>query len=336
MDNAELFFDCAYAEQFTRSELSMLDDKASIYAAEPAYRETLYELARYRADPEAIGALIRGVGIGLIRPDAVAHSKVIGVLDYFGRLGVRPLDAMLVTVGRSTVRDVWRYQLTAASGQRIRLLDLVFEAGPSILTLFAADPGGPGLPCTVLMADTKGPADVSDRQGWELRSALNSPNRIEVYVHCGDEPADVVRDGGLLLGPAEFAVAVTRAYFPEAVPGPVSAHGSGQAHQDAVVKVTKLADEVRACLATRRLASVDPLFSAALAEVPEPARPDRWQLIRTVAAHSPMTAGTADSIISDSGIRRWWENTGLLGAREAFLRMRTNWRSEAALAEPMP
>jgi len=321
MNEAERFFDCAFTERFTRVELSVLDEKAALYAAEPGYREALYELARLPGGAKAVGPLLRSTAMALFRPDAIALSKVDAALDYFGRLGIHPVHAVQVRVGRLAVREIWRYQLTGASGARIRLLDHVLQAGPAILGFFTADTDTPRLPCTVLMADAKGPADVFDRQGWELRPHLHSPNRIEVYVHVGDEPADVLRDGGILLGPAEFAQAIS------------CQHTAGAATtirgwaRDLAVAGPELEPGVVAA---------DPVLSVALAGYGARVRADRWQLIRAAAATCAMAIGTAGSQISDSGICDWWKSAGLLDNRESYFRARTGWTAPGRLADPMP
>ena len=320
MSEAERFFDCKYAAHFTRAELSMLDQKAALYAVEPTYRETLYEIATRVDQLSAMGPLLRQTSIGLIRPDAIAHGKVADALTFYGQLGIHPTYAMQIEVDRIAVREIWRYQLTAASGARIRLLDLVLTAGPSVLTCFAADPDIPELPCTVLMADAKGPADVAERQGWELRSRLHSPNRIEVYIHCADEPADVVRDGGLLLGAAGFADAIA---------------GSQRQWPAGPERVMEMASRAATDPRMREEVVIDPVFHGVVEGRLGASRVDRWQLIRTAAAGCSMLTGSAESQISDSGIAQWWKSSGLLDQREHYFRERTGWTA-GPLADPLP
>lgn len=318
MYDPERFFDCGYAERFTRSELTVLDNKASAYAGETAYREVLYETALRLGSERAVADLIKRTGIGLFRPDAIAHAKVGAALSYFERLGIRPVHAVDAEVGYRAVREIWRYQLNSSSGQRLRLLDLLFGACPSLLAFFTVDVDKPRIPCTVLMADSKGPADVSERQGWELRSYLDSPNRIEVYVHCGDEPADVVRDGGLLIGPAAFAEALT--HPPE---------------RDAVNMITARAGELAATPGIDEPVVIDPLLRSVIDDAPADGRLGRWRLLRCAANTCRMVACSAESLIAESGIRSWWEQADLLDDREKYFIAATGWAG-SRLADPLP
>lgn len=318
MDDAELFFDQRHAERFSRSELTMLDDKAVAYSTEASYRETLYELARRFSSLNDLACTLRRTGIGLFRPDAIAHNKAADALSYLERIGIRPVHVQRIEVTPHAVRDIWRYQLNTASGQRLRLLDLLFKASPSLCVLFNADPSTPGLPCTVLMADCKGPADVKERQGWELRAFLQSPNRVEVYIHCCDEPADVVRDGGLLVGPVAFAQAIVHRHDPHAA-------------NTIRILVQELANDAR----YGSQVDVDPLFRGSLGRGDAPTHWDRWKLLREVADNCVMVTGASQTLIPDSGVCRWWKEAGLLGDRQRYLAERTGWTG-GEITAPLP
>ncbi|HET6479285.1 MAG TPA: hypothetical protein VFG35_04470, partial [Actinoplanes sp.] len=303
-------------ERFTRSELTMLDEKAKSYAAEAGYRESLYELAHRVGDHRHLGEVLRRTGVGLLRPDAIAYRRADDALDYFARLGIRPGGVVPVDVTRQGVRELWRYQLNTASGERLRLLDLVFEASPALLVLFDADPGTPAVPCTVLMADCKGPAAAEDRQGWELRTFLGSPNRVEVYVHCCDEPADVVRDGGLLAGPDVFARAFADDRDPRA----------GEA-------VRSMARELAGSVRRDVPEGFAPRFQRFLGRSGEH-HTDRWALLREVAQNCAMVAGPGETLISRSGISLWWEHAATLPERHKYFASRTGWTG-GDLTEPL-
>lgn len=322
MPDPEQFFDWRYARDFTVSELTVLAGKARLYALEPTYRETLYEVTRRTRSIDAAAELVRSTGLALFRPDAIARSKVGSCLDYFGRLGLRPGSMWPVPVGPAALRDVWRYQLDIASGPRLKLLDLIFGASASILCLFRPAPGVPPVPCTVIMADVKGRTNRLEREPWELRSRLGSPNRIEVYVHCSDEPADVVRDGGILLGASEFADGLTRS-----------------PHDAPADRLMRMAAELgRAYVRKVRLDAMDSLLRPAFAGDADPDEPgyaDRLEFIRSAAARCVMNASAEGPTITDSGTYPWWAGAGLLDARARYLSQRTGWHG-AAVRDPYP
>ncbi|MFD7244532.1 hypothetical protein [Streptomyces massasporeus] len=300
------FFDWAYTQDFCGSEVTTYADKARLYAVEATFRETLHACADVgKLDDAHLGAQVRGVGLGLFRPDAIAHGKLEEALAYFARLGVRPTYCTTTSVTDQMVREVWRYQLNVASGERMRLLDLLFRATPSILVLFTADLDVP-VPCAALMADSKGEADPAAREGWELRSHLNSPHRIEVYMHIADEPVDVVRDGGILLGPDAFAAALL-------------ADRSADVTDD-VLRLGEFVDREHGA-AGRDCDRLDPLLRDALAGGGhKPEGPvNRWQILRDLGATCEMYAGPGENIICHPGTDQWWERAGLLDQRFAYL-----------------
>lgn len=276
MSPAELL-DRPGAARFTAAHLTTVGKKADHYSAEAVVREALAEVARVT---EPVAAL-RATGLGVFRPDAIAFGKVRPCLRYLRRLGIVPFHLIVTDVGAAAVRRLWRYQLNAASPERLRLLDLVYEASPSIVALFRST-GDLPLPCSVVMADAKGQADPARREGWELRSVLGSPNRIEVYFHAADEPADVVREGAILLGPRPLATAL--------------------AHRTTAADVT---DQVAA-------------VAAGIAAATGPAG-ERWSVVRSLATASPMFRAGERNLIAETGGRGWWERAGLLADRPRLL-----------------
>ncbi|WP_273651143.1 DegT/DnrJ/EryC1/StrS family aminotransferase [Cellulomonas fimi] len=289
------------ARAFALQELTTYPAKADFYAREPTFREALHEAAVRTAatDWSTLGTALRARGLAVVRPDAVWADKGQQVLDYLERLRLRPVWATRTTVGRHHVREVWRYQLNAASLARLRLMDLLFSQGDSVVVLFDDPDGFWPVPGSAVLADAKGEADPDARAGWELRSALGSPHRLLSFLHTADEPVDAVRDGSLLLSPRAFAEAVVA---PPARPEDVRAEVSRAAlRQDA-----------------RAAASLDAAVEA-LGLPPEEA--DAWRILETEPPRRPMTAGAdADNLINHPGTDAWWERVGALGHREMLLR----------------
>ncbi len=206
---ARNFFNWERSQEFARENLTGQDVKATLFAYEPGFRESLYSLAlSRRGSDEELGNEIRNVGLCLFRPDAIAHDKVRSALDYFSAAGLMPFMFTPVGITPDSARELWRYVLNIASGERLQLIDLLFGACDSILVLFEMQSPLASLPCSVVMTDLKGRGMKVDRQGWELRSFLSSAHPLENYVHTADEPADVVREGGRLLGSAALTAAL--------------------------------------------------------------------------------------------------------------------------------
>ncbi|WP_411139263.1 hypothetical protein [Streptomyces sp. C10] len=311
------FFDWKYTQDFCGQELTTYADKTRLYSAEAILRESLYALAAAGdLDDASLGARLRAVGLAVFRPDAIAHGKIADALAYFARLGARPTYCTTTRITSHMVREVWRYQLNVASGERIGLLDLLFEATPSIVVMFTAEAGVP-VPCAALMADSKGEADPGVREGWELRSHLNSPHRIEVYMHIADEPVDVVRDGGIILGPDGFADAML-----------------ADRSTDVTAEVVRLGERIQRDFgAAGRVCELSGgLLRDALIQTGEEADGplDRWQVLRTLGASCEMYAGPGENIICDPGTDPWWDRAGLLARRTSYLTGRAGWPAPSA------
>ncbi|MFE2205059.1 hypothetical protein [Streptomyces rubiginosohelvolus] len=300
------FFNWKRTEDFCGQQLTTYADKARLYSIEANFRESLHALANAGdLDEASVGARLRQVGLGVFRPDALAHGKVSQALAYFARMGARPTYCTAATITPWMVRDVWRYQFNVASGERLALLDLLFEATPSIVVVFTADDDVP-VPLAALMADSKGEADPDAREGWELRSHLRSPHRIEVYMHIADEPVDVVRDGGILLGPDGFAAAMLAERGTDITDEVVAMSERIQHEHGESGRTCELHDSTLREAMLRLGEKADgPL--------------DRWQVLRMLGATCDMYAGPGENIICEPGTDPWWDRAGLLAQRTSYL-----------------
>jgi dTDP-4-amino-4,6-dideoxygalactose transaminase len=306
---AELM-DPSRCEAFCAAELTTLGPKASAFSAEPLFRETLVELAASTGAVELprLADLVRSTGLAMFRPDALHFGKVGAALAYLEGLGLRAHAPRPLRVTPLQAREVWRYQLNGATSLRLRLLDLLFAQGPSICFLFRDLEGRWPVPCSTVLADAKGEAEASAREGWELRSRLRSPSRMITFLHTADEPADVIRDGGLLLGPAGFAQAV----------GDLLS-GTGDGSWDPFVS-TGAGDE-------RAVADVQAPSDASSAA-------DAWTTLREPRPSFEMSL--AQNVIGEPGTDGWWERAGLLEERLTLLRAAALSAGPGASVAPRP
>jgi hypothetical protein len=77
---------------------------------------------------------------------------------------------------------------------RLRLLELK-NRGESSAIILLRRPSERGLPASVRLTAAKGSSAFLDRRKPDdLRSILAIPNRALTFIHCPDEPADVLRE----------------------------------------------------------------------------------------------------------------------------------------------
>lgn len=298
-DRLELL-DWSTARAFTRRELTTYPEKADLYSREPLFREALYEVAGHGGctSEDELGRLIRSVGLAVVRPDAIWAAKTDLIMDFLDRLRLHPRLARRLEIGSAQVREVWRYQLNAASLMRLRLMDLLFAQGDSVLVLFD-DPGTfwP-VPCSCVLSDAKGEAEPAERDGWELRSVLDSPHRLLSFIHTADEPADVVRDGAILLSAAGLAASMCAVHM---TPDDVSSELGAAALRPSLRSEHDL-ERVLELLGSH-------------------GAPDAWRILQDEPLRSSMTAGTnTENLLGRSPTDEWWGRVGALAHREHLLR----------------
>ncbi|MET7573527.1 hypothetical protein ABZT04_34305 [Streptomyces sp. NPDC005492] len=173
--------------------------KSSLYSQEPYFRESLCDLEHLLGESTPTTVLRHGLVV--VKPDGHALGATSTVLDFYARHGFTPVDARPVTFTRSVWRSLWVYQMTQASIDRLLVNDLVMD-GEGIALLLRDTTDAP-LPAAVRLSELKGPARMEKQSEDCLRRAVGQPNRIFSLVHSADEPADLVRELGILFGQGE-------------------------------------------------------------------------------------------------------------------------------------
>jgi hypothetical protein len=192
--------------------LTRVPDKARLYAGETWFREAWELLGAELADP---AALAERHAILMIKPDAIAARAAADVLDSAAASGFAPVAVRPVALGRHTLRALWLFKFNIATVARMRITDLIHEQSPNLLVLLRDMRPEPGLPASLRLTGWKGPSDPERRRPDQLRSRITIQNRLLSHVHTSDEPADVVRELGLLLDPGDLGSFVREALAAE-------------------------------------------------------------------------------------------------------------------------
>lgn len=179
--------------------LTRMPTKSEVYRRETYFREGLRDTERVLG-ADAADVLHRHALL-LVKPDGIAAGKVGAVLDYLAEHGFAVQAVQLPVFDGRLWREMWRYQLTSATIDRLTLNDLIYVGTGLMLVLRDRRPGP--LPATMRLASVKGSADLSKQKPGTLRDLLGQHNRNFSYIHVADEPADLVRELGLLLDPAQ-------------------------------------------------------------------------------------------------------------------------------------
>ena len=171
-------------------------------AKRSAYQDDLYFRESWADAVTTAGGrlelLLQRLTVLAMKPDAVVGRRSGRALDYLADHGFRPLVGRTVTLDRHTMREIWRYDWSVYTSDRLAFSTLWYTSTP-MLVFFVADTNAPQFsPASVRLGELKGLADPARRNPAHLRSCLNPPNRILNFVHVTDEPADMVREIGIL------------------------------------------------------------------------------------------------------------------------------------------
>ncbi|MGW3910028.1 hypothetical protein ACWEBX_00655 [Streptomyces sp. NPDC005070] len=138
----------------------------------------------------------------MFKPDAVVGRRVEPALAFLAGHGFEPLGALTVRVDARVCRELWRYQINAAPLAVIRAVDMILESGPPCLFVALRDTRGPertGTTAAERLAELKGSSKNRSVDGGSLRGTLGCELMCLNFLHAPDDPADLIRELGVLL-----------------------------------------------------------------------------------------------------------------------------------------
>ncbi|WP_162824496.1 nucleoside-diphosphate kinase [Peterkaempfera bronchialis] len=174
--------------------ITRTEAKAQLYMRETYFREGLADAQDTFGD-----ALEDGLwhsSMIMVKADGLAAGTLAPVVEFLREHDFAVVGVEEVRFTRTLWRELWRFQLTSATLDRLAVNDAV-HPGRSALLLLLRSGAGHDLPGTVRLSGLKGSAGGPAK--GSLRDRLGQPNRVFSYVHVPDEPADLLRELGLLL-----------------------------------------------------------------------------------------------------------------------------------------
>lgn len=169
--------------------------KARLYERETYFRESLDDAEQVCGS--AFDDVIHRTALMMIKPEGLLSGKLAEICDFLRENDFTIAAASYVTFHRLLWRELWRYQLTSATLDRLVVADRHLSAGPGLL-LVLRSAAGHDLPATVRLTSRKGSASLSQQVPGTLRHRLGQANRVLSLLHVADEPADLLRELGLL------------------------------------------------------------------------------------------------------------------------------------------
>ena len=181
--------------------LSTVPHKPAYYRREPYFREAWSELQGVYGREAEMFALRHALVI--LKPDAIVARKIEQCASLLAEAGFTPCATRSFWFDRNMVRALWLYKLNAATLGRLRVLDLLQLAAPSLFILLRDEESVANRPASVRLTALKG-RGASQRNGHSnLRRRLGAKGRILSFIHSADEPADLVREMAIIFGRSE-------------------------------------------------------------------------------------------------------------------------------------
>jgi nucleoside diphosphate kinase len=174
--------------------LSDLSEKRILYANDVYFKESFEDLSRVM--PGDVDAFCRTHTLMMLKPDAAVTRQVTRALRWVTQNGFIAVGAVRVSMCRHAIRALWQYGLNAASRDRRDAADLYVTAGDCLLVLLACPDATE--PATTMLSRIKGPANPGGCHPGQLRHEIGSFNYQLNLVHTADEPADLIRELGVL------------------------------------------------------------------------------------------------------------------------------------------
>lgn len=176
------------------SQLTHDPQKHRHYPAEFEYRliwEDLQLALGQRAE-----AYLRDFTILVLKPECFRRRLSRLVIDYLVEAGFAIVDADIRHIAPAEENYIWRFQWNTATTDRLRLVTIKNRGEASAILLLRRPASDyQGVPASAHLASLKGSSAYLDRrQAHDLRTILDIPNRALTFIHCPDEPADVLRE----------------------------------------------------------------------------------------------------------------------------------------------
>lgn len=181
--------------------LTTIDDKFTVFSTESYFREAWDgALAEFGSGAEA---LVQRLALVTFKPESIVGRRVGRCLDFLLEHGFVAIAHRRFRYTRRSMREIWRYQWNVATLERLALSDVMNTATESLFVVLQDVQEPLEVPATVRLRGLKGSALPWLRKPDQLRSVLGGGNRMMTFVHCSDEPIDVIREIGICFGRRE-------------------------------------------------------------------------------------------------------------------------------------
>lgn len=178
--------------------LSADERKRRLYPDDIYFREAWADALDILGDPRP---LLERTTFMLFKPEAIVGRRADPAVGFLRARGFEALASRTLRCDRHVVRALWRYQLNAAPLATLKAVDMITASSEFLLVVLRDQPGPIQTPAATRLSADKGSS--RRREHGRLRDLLRSPTLLLNFVHAPDDPADLVRELGVLLSDGE-------------------------------------------------------------------------------------------------------------------------------------
>ncbi len=185
--------------------LSCFPTKLAQYANDPHFCAGWQALRAMDCDGTFPIELLWRMGSVLFKPDSILTRNATEGLRLLNENHASVRAIRILHFEPGLVRQFWQYSLGRLSDERIGVLGSLMMQTPSVYVLASIPESKDRIPGALQLTELKGDALPAKRKAHQLRCAMGPPQSVLFnFVHTADEPADVIRELGLLFSGANL------------------------------------------------------------------------------------------------------------------------------------
>ena len=184
--------------------LSCFPEKLRCYSADDAFIAGWNSFMELHGKGTRLREQIWNLGSVLLKADCTFRGNGLRGIRFIEQHGFHICAVRELSFSRRGVEDLWRYSLGRLSAERLELLQRLQTRCSSLYMLVKSKAHVSRFPSSLQLTELKGQADPAIRHSASLRCVMGEPQSTFFnFVHTADEPADLVREVGLLFGEEE-------------------------------------------------------------------------------------------------------------------------------------
>lgn len=184
------------------SQLTVHPKKPTTFGIDPGFRVSFEIALASCGSADVLYEFLLDHALLVIKPEATLSGRALPVLEFLDEQRLEIIRWTSCMLDFVTSHLLWKYSWTKATVDRMRLHVEMSRGAPSYLLLVRGRGRNRSpVPLSCRLSELKGSSDAKRRGIHHLRTALGMCNRMISFVHVSDEPADVLRELGLLAPP---------------------------------------------------------------------------------------------------------------------------------------